>query len=95
MDGGRYTVGGYAGPSEQIPANPSGVALPVPGVFPVNRTPDRSAHSATPRQLPWYGTLLIFTLVLFGYYRSGIPVVRLFAVDLALCGGLVLWVRAL
>jgi hypothetical protein len=99
---GRYTMGGYAGPSEQIPADTGGDNMRPPGALPFNPTPRGNVHQgvaasapATRRQLPWYGLLLVIAASLFGYFIGGIPVAALFAVGLALFGGLVLWVRAL
>jgi hypothetical protein len=99
---GRYTMGGYAGPSEQIPADTGGANMRPPGALPFSPAPRGSDHQgvaasapATRRQLPLYGLLLVVAMALFGYFIGGIPVAALFAVGLALFGGLVLWVRAL
>lgn len=99
---GRYTMGGYAGPSEQIPADTGGVNMRPPGALPLNPTPRvnvyqgvASSAPATRRQLPWYCLLLASAMVLFGYAIGGIPIALLFAVGFAMFGGLVFWVRNL
>jgi hypothetical protein len=99
---GRYTMGGYAGPSEQIPADTGGVNMRPPGALPFNPTPRGNVHQgvaasapATRRQLPRYALLLASAMVLFGYAIGGLPIALLFAVGLAIFGGLVFWARNL
>lgn len=99
---GRYTMGGYAGPSEQLPADTGGANMRPPDALPFNPTPRGNVHRgvaasapATRRQPPQYALLLVTAVVLFGYSIGGIPIAAFFGVGLALFGGLVLWVRAL
>ena len=102
MDG-RYTIGGHAGPSEQLPRDVGGVEMRASDALPFNPPASqvpRASHAsaddpAVRRRLPFIMFGLMLVIGFIGIAWVDVAFGLLMCLGMAVVGGLVFWMRSM
>ena len=100
---GHYGMGGYAGPSENIPRDTGGVEVRAPAGLPVNRAPGRETGTvyasaddpAVRRRLPFIALVLLVAMMAVLFYFGNPGIALMLLLPAAAIGGLIFWLRSM